>query len=156
MTQTDALKLALEALEECKRDPRLKYEHPTYEKAITTIKEALAQPAVTESHKQRSVSEHLEPVAWRVRWPKVGGGHAWVMNDAPLMAEHGFVNEPLYTTPPPVTESHKRKPLTDEEIEIIDRAICGDREFCRAFVRAIEAEHGITASEAEDSARSKT
>lgn len=57
---------------------------------------------------------------------------------------------PLYTTPP------QRKPLTDEEIEIIDRAICGDREFCRAFVRAIEAEHGITASEAEDSARSNT
>ena len=39
-----ALNLALKALEECRRDPRLKYEHPTYDKAITAIKEALAQP----------------------------------------------------------------------------------------------------------------
>ena len=44
--KTEALKLALEALEECRRDPRLKYEHPYYDKAITAIREALAeQPA---------------------------------------------------------------------------------------------------------------
>ena len=40
--QTEALKLALLALEECRRDPRLKYEHPYYDKAITAIREALA------------------------------------------------------------------------------------------------------------------
>jgi hypothetical protein len=43
-TQTEALKLSLEALEECRRDPRLKYEHPAYDKTITAIKETLAQP----------------------------------------------------------------------------------------------------------------
>ena len=44
--KTEALKLALEALEECRRDPRLKYEHPYYDKTITAIRKALAeQPA---------------------------------------------------------------------------------------------------------------
>lgn len=38
-----ALKLALEALEECRRDPRLKYEHPYYDKTITAIREALTE-----------------------------------------------------------------------------------------------------------------
>lgn len=37
----DTLKLALNALEECRRDPRLKYEHPYYDKTITAIREAL-------------------------------------------------------------------------------------------------------------------
>ena len=54
-----------------------------------------------------------EPVAWRVRWPRMGGGYKWIMNDAPLMAEHGFVNEPLYTSPP---ASKPWVGLTDEEI----------------------------------------
>ena len=54
-----AAKLALEALQECRRDPRLKYEHPTYDAAITALEEALAK------QEQRSVSEHTgEPVAW--------------------------------------------------------------------------------------------
>lgn len=63
------------------------------------IKEALAKQS----------NEQVEPVAWRVRWPKMGGGYAWVMNDAPLMAEHGFVNEPLYTHPPVPTAQTDRK-----------------------------------------------
>lgn len=45
-----ALKLALESLEECRRDPRLKYEHPYYDKTITAIRSALAeQPAQQEA-----------------------------------------------------------------------------------------------------------
>jgi hypothetical protein len=38
-----AMTLALEALQECRRDPRLKYEHPTYDKAIKALEEALAK-----------------------------------------------------------------------------------------------------------------
>jgi hypothetical protein len=48
----EAMKLALEALQECRRDPRLKYEHPTYDKAIKALEEALAK------------QEQGEPVAW--------------------------------------------------------------------------------------------
>ena len=48
----------------------------------------------------------------------------------------------LYTTPPPVVEPHKRKPLTDEKI----RSIWNDGDCYEeiAFARAIEATHGIT------------
>ena len=70
-----ALKLALEALEECRRDPRLKYEHPYYDKTITAIRAALASKsealaAVPEAHKQPApVAEpHEQQEAQIVRW----------------------------------------------------------------------------------------
>ena len=85
--QTKALKLALEALEECRRDPRLKYEHPYYDKTITAIREALEQPA------------QQEPVAWGM--PSAGGGF---VVDCITPEEHdrveGGYTIPLYTSPP--------------------------------------------------------
>ena len=36
-----AMRQALEALEECRRDPRLKYEHPFYDKTITSLRAAI-------------------------------------------------------------------------------------------------------------------
>lgn len=49
-TKDEALIMALEALEECRRDPRLKYEHPYYDKTITAIRVALAEkPAQQEA-----------------------------------------------------------------------------------------------------------
>jgi hypothetical protein len=39
----EVLKQALEALEECRRDPRLKYEHPTLDKVITSLRQAIAE-----------------------------------------------------------------------------------------------------------------
>ena len=90
------------------------------------INEALAQP-------------QPEPVAWRVKWPAIGGGHNWLMVDLPLMEKEGFVNEALYTSPP------ARKPLTDEEIETVWRSVqANDFHDCvKPFARAIEAAHGI-------------
>ena len=90
------------------------------------VAEALAQP-------------QQEPVAWRVKWPAIGGGHKWLMVDRPLMEKEGFVNEALYTSPP------ARKPLTDEEIETVWRSVqANDFHDCvKPFARAIEAAHGI-------------
>ena len=51
-TKDEALKMALEALGECRRDPRLKYEHPYYDKTITALRQALEQveqPAIPPS-----------------------------------------------------------------------------------------------------------
>ena len=96
MTKDEAFKLALEAFHgfipylplndeaQCGR----------YDKAITAIKEALAQPAVTESHKQ-------EPVVW-AKFSEKG-------NIIDLLSEPDDDYAPLYTTPP------QRKPLTDEQ-----------------------------------------
>lgn len=67
LSVVDTLKLALEALEECRRDPRLKYEHPIYDKAITAIKAALEAPKALISPNgevQPSGSVEQEPVAW--------------------------------------------------------------------------------------------
>ncbi len=47
-----AIKQALNALEECRRDPRLKYEHLVYDKTITALRTAIAE------------AEKQEPVAW--------------------------------------------------------------------------------------------
>jgi hypothetical protein len=44
--QLAAVKQALAALKECRCDPRLKYEHPFYDKVITAIKQAIAQDAL--------------------------------------------------------------------------------------------------------------
>ena len=118
----EALKLALEYVE-LVPDDRYNAEHIDREALVTAIKEALmsvpdkAQPAVTESHKQK-------PVAW--------------MND---MGTHIDLNvsgrgTPLYTSPP------QRKPLTDEEIYDMYNEPRSDAEMI-AFARAIEAAHGI-------------
>jgi hypothetical protein len=44
--QLAAVKQALEALKECRCDPRLKYEHPFYDKVITDLEQVIAQDAL--------------------------------------------------------------------------------------------------------------
>jgi hypothetical protein len=44
--QLAAVKQAMEALKECRCDPRLKYEHPFYDKVITDLEQAIAQDAL--------------------------------------------------------------------------------------------------------------
>ena len=120
------MKLALEALEELITDVRMCDDIERGERAITALREALAEP-------------QPEPVAWRVKWPAIGGGHKWLMVDRPLMEKEGFVNEALYTSPP------ARKPLTDEEIETVWRSVqANDFHDCvKPFARDIEAAHDI-------------
>ena len=90
----EALKLALEALEVANSCvdgyyiPKGKTHLPEIDKAITAIKEALAQP-------------EQEPVAWRAwvsKFPQ-GTGSDWVYVTKPIMKD-SVHNQPLYTTPP--------------------------------------------------------
>ena len=114
MTKDEALKLALEALE------TLMIERGSiYDKAITAIKEALAQP----EQKPWAVArvDDLER-AGRVRALAMGLG----------------LDVPLYAAPP------QRKPLTDEEIETYRYMIDWTAHWSYInFARAIEAAHGI-------------
>jgi len=63
-----------------------------------------------------------EPVAWRVKWPAIGGGHKWIMVDKPLM---------------------------DEQIDAAVKAwfeteiVAGRQPFAKRMRAAIEAAHGI-------------
>ena len=118
MTKDEALKLALEALE--LEDLACRYEKdPTPEhiaKAITAIREALAQP-------------EQEPVAWYD--PEVMNedrGISWTPGQ--------FHTAPLYTSP------QQRKPLTDEEIDFLWQNTSPYYDH-QDFARAIEAAHGI-------------
>ena len=132
------MKLALEALEELITDVRMCDDIERGERAITALREALAEP-------------QPEPVAWRVKWPAIGGGHKWLMVDRPLMEKEGFVNEALYTSPPAqefvcsTGLCHYRKPLTDEQIETVWRSVqANDFHDCvKPFARDIEAAHQI-------------
>jgi len=50
----EAMNQALEALEECRRDPRLKYEHLVYDKTITAL-----HTAIEAAEKQEPVADGL-------------------------------------------------------------------------------------------------
>ena len=133
----EALKLALEALEAnqpvnyCmnsngERFPMMQEDPFRFDrntKAITAIKEALAQP-------------EQEPVAFICEF-YADEGHPFVSFEP---VTHG-TNTPLYASPP------QRKPLTDEEIGAIleDVNAYGTRLY--TFALAIEAAHGIKETE---------
>jgi hypothetical protein len=118
MTQ-EALKLVLPLLEDCVNSYGLKYERPAFVKAITAIKEALAQP-------------EQEPVAWRVKVEtKLRNGLVDVGYQvrSEKLSKH---DEPLYTTPPQRTWVG----LTDKEIEQLHTAWVlggGFRQLCNAI-----------------------
>ena len=111
------LEAVFDVLEECRRDPRLKYEHPAYDKAITAIKEALAQP-------------EQERVAWLV-YAKGSRRYFTLTFDVEKVPEiyKGGEAVPLYTTPYVATPRPQRTAaegedtrrawvgLTDDEID---------------------------------------
>ena len=136
MTKNEALRLALEALENItsvsiceathhpKKDRHLLCEECPNEvrhlKAITAIKSALEAKD--------------EPVAWMC-------ADESLINKGYARFSHVCMGEwkiPVYTTP------LQRKPLTDEEIEAIakEHIAVGTRSF-QEFARRIEAAHGI-------------
>ena len=165
MTKDEALKLALEALEGYVNvvvsvnnpnewTPKVADAGEPARKAITAIKEALAQPegcqcpACKVTPHTSDCSVHSEPA-----YPKGAcncGAQpeqepvAWMNDSTPsgIFARHidGARNFgctiPLYTTPP------QRKPLTDEEIMDLCRSL-PTTQYTTAFARAIEAAHGI-------------
>jgi hypothetical protein len=91
-------------------------------------------------------AQKQEPVAWCESDGK--GGIDWrtedCFSDDPVWLDNPM---PLYTSPPPVTESHKRQPLTDEQVwdaymEISAEFDCNVIDLVE-FARAIEQAHGI-------------
>ena len=148
MTKDEALKLALEALEDSVDTIRREYETdwrhglPTrkaqldgmkqaldnHEAAITAIREALAQP-------------EQEPHSWYSKQEDEWMTHKTRMEHAQLNSythKVGKFDLALYTAPP------QRKPLTDEEIILIVADCASSHQHTDIhFARAIEAAHGI-------------
>jgi hypothetical protein len=148
-TQTEALKLSLEALED--RPSLMKWQM-----ARDAVKEALAQPEQEstnlERHK-RNVQKFLgnapqtkepeqEPVAWlQIGLAPLHDGDVIARTSKPTKWNPEWWKfEPLYTTLP------QRKPLTDEEIMNIAKVSCigiSPHEDTLNFAKVIEAAHGI-------------
>ena len=74
---------------------------------LTVIHKALAEQPTQQGHscycpncealsKELAELQAQKPIAWRVKWPAIGGGYKWMMVDSPLMEKEGFVNEALY------------------------------------------------------------
>jgi hypothetical protein len=120
----EALRLVLEALENVTED-YVKDRQYKHNKAITAIKEALAQPA-----QEPDVVMHCN-------------SNTWTINNSP---PKGSDDVNLYYAP-----AAQRKPLSDEEIWSAIRPLTRSDEVCKALVhvsmdeyRALEAAHGIT------------
>ena len=124
MTKDEALKMALEALKYPLNQSHENFNVDMAEllahRAITAIKEALAQP-------------EQEPVAFICEF-YADEGHPFVSFEP---VTHG-TNTPLYTTPP------QRKPLSDEQIILIVAECAASHQHTDIhFARAIERAHGI-------------
>ena len=121
MTKDEALRMALEALEADPLEMVADVDgHMVFlkDKAITAIKEALAQ--------------EQEPLAW------ISTGPARMIHWTADKPAYGDDWVPLYTAPP------QRKPLTDEDIErIVREARVGEHGIGYTIARAIEAAHNI-------------
>ena len=122
MTEREALKLALDAFGEIAWSNETQWQRDRAKEAITTIKEALAQP-------------EQEPVKFEAVWDS--GPTNKDYEDAMRLKRLQQL-----TTPP------QRKPLTDEEIDCLWSQSLADTEGetwlpLREFARAIEAAHGI-------------
>ena len=136
----EALTLALEALEKYARDFG---SSDLSVKAMYVARQALAQPAVAEQHKQ-------EPVAWCVinNGEIIGEPTLYLDGAEEILAGQiegcGSEIAPLYTTPYVATPRPQRKPLTNEQIFVIKHNwIITPFVNHLDFARAIEAAHGI-------------
>lgn len=108
-----------------------------------------SQERVDETAKQR---HEQEPVAWRYKIVDCFGHTVWTLK-TPKTDTRVLESQPLYTTPPKqefvcsTGLCHYRKPLTDEQLEVLwDEATDCMEHFCSQywdFARAIEAAHGI-------------
>ena len=124
MTQTEALRLAVRALERlaCLGNGIMRGNSTGNQIAIdalTAIKAALEAKDELVAWVYPEFWQHLE---------NLNCGTAYRLT--------GIGRQPLYTTPP------QRKPLTDEEIMDLCRSL-PTTQYTTAFARAIEAAHGI-------------
>jgi hypothetical protein len=131
----EALKLALDALEEAHYKIEHKQDVVKREQAITAIKEALANEALEKmAENARELGLDYEPAQEPVGEIVDAIEGAFKCSFTKMLP----VGTKLYTTPP------QRKPLTDEEIQhlLMPVRISGDGYYLR-IARAIEAAHGI-------------
>ena len=135
----------LKAMDECSTEG---YDERLYAGHAASVYMAAVDVAPTPPQPEQ------EPVAWGFQNSAITGSNRWMMlrEEIPANDQYGgALWTPLYTTPP------QRKPLTDEELRVIENKInptmrwrSSDEEGITLYpqeyyelVRAIEAAHGI-------------
>ena len=144
MTKDEALRLALEALENLFGIPDKWTGEGGGDVAVWRLGGSYrAQEAITAI--KAALEAKDEPVAWYVERQHEGFrdhglkyGPFWKRNDALEWCDDNHFLKNLYTTPP------QRKPLTDEEITLIIADCASSHQHTDIHLaRAIEAAHGI-------------
>ena len=142
---SDLREAAQQVLEALERYQVKRQDFDRFADEVTALRVALAQPAAS--------GEPAEPVAYRYRIRRPGGieGETWHLIGSPgqrdaTSASLGAPAEPLYTAQPAPA------PLTDEQINQITAEQWGaglgaPYAAYRAYARAVEAAHGITATQ---------
>ncbi len=141
-TKDEALKLALDALEETRN--ALAWFYDSYPEDVTPkgnellphVEVVLADLRVALTSNSRALEQPAqgqEPVAWRGR---ALAEDTWTLYWGDPTGEQDVV-EPLYTTPPAATV---QEPLTDEQIKQA-KPVCADFVSFRAGVRYAEARY---------------
>ena len=115
------------------------HELTNLERHERNVQQLFGEPQPKEPE-QRSVSEHLEPVAYQdtAKPTELVAAEDWDNIDP----QWRWMYQPLYTTPPQPS-AIARKPLTDEQINTIWHNSNPTNFEARSFARAIEAAHGI-------------
>ena len=153
---TEAMKLALEALGLYARTLAPTETQKKGMEAITALDEALAQPQQEPSGWQKIECPICGDMAIATDIPAAQPQQepvAWMQLDEVHLSlwEDGYHTIPLYTSPPAqefvcsTGLCHYRKPLTDEQVSAIWKAVPNQAlyEAVMVFARAIEAAHGI-------------
>ena len=157
--QTEALKLALEALEDIGDEWGFtsKRTLPNRKKAIAALQEALAeQPAqqepvvwmyVNKSTHETKFQKHMRDFVDHSLWSEVPlYGEPLANHELQCVCGAVWCGDEMVHLPdkhPPTLSLAQRKPLTDEEIIKCWGQVSGTRYGYVAFARAIEAAHGI-------------
>ena len=104
---------------------------------VDNLRAALAQPIISPEIK----GDKAEPVAYLWQHSETGRTRIIERNFIWTASDHWIYVGPLYAHPP------QRKPLTEEKIDVLARAMVkGDRSV-NWLCRVIEAEHGIEGTE---------
>ena len=89
----EAMKQALDALEECRRDPRLKYEHLVYDKTITALRTAIEQARSAPEQKYLGLKPCWYESKEEKMCPKCGQVHAGAIFSAAQRQWVGLTDE---------------------------------------------------------------
>ena len=145
--ETEALKLAMEALEDISalQNHSDSANSSDIDQAITALREALALVNFVDQEESSGTEQPAQPQQEPVEFLDWYDNAHWGNEDFKAGCWRAWNAALKHTSPPNVPTARASKPLTNEEIENVwERVQANDFHDCvQPFARAIEAAHGI-------------